>query len=336
MKILITTPYFAPSVGGIETVGNLLAEQFSALGNEVRILTLSRGNLAAKTNFKIIRSPSFYQILSSFFWADVVLQSHPSVRLDWPLLLFRKISVVIHHGLLSLASGSALRRYLLKTLCVRSRNVAVSLYVANSLPFPATVMLNPITHSSLFTAKTAERTADIVFLGRLVNEKKVEVLISAISVLHAMGKACRLTIIGSGPELVRLKQLVCELDLIQSVDFRGTIVGNALQDLLASHRILAIPSENEPFGLVALEGIAAGLVPVGSNSGGLPEAIGDCGVLFPPNDSFALADLISKLLESEEIREKYKSSATAHLMKHDKTVVAKRYLDIFSEEMANQ
>ena len=73
--------------------------------------------------------------------------------------------------------------------------------------------------------------------------------------------------------------------------------------LISGSEVFIISSRKEPFGLVALEAMAAGSPVVASNVGGIPEILQDgCGILVPPDDEKALADAIEKLLTNEDFR----------------------------------
>ena len=90
-----------------------------------------------------------------------------------------------------------------------------------------------------------------------------------------------LTVIGAGPELSALKERVTALNLTGRVKFTGGLTGNALVDELRQHKFILIPSKwREPFGVVALEGMAAGCIPIVADGGGLPDAVGNAGVIF--------------------------------------------------------
>ena len=90
----------------------------------------------------------------------------------------------------------------------------------------------------------------------------------------------------------------------------------------------------EPFGIVALEAIGCGCVVVGSAGGGLPEAIGPCGVTFPNHDAAALARRLAELLESGEKIAALRAAAPAHLDRHRRSVVAARYLQVFAQALS--
>jgi hypothetical protein len=96
MKVLIFTTCFAPSIGGIERLTELLATQFVELGHEVVLATLTAGHECRSCSFRVVRRPSTRQFLSLLRWCDVHLQANLSL---WHLhpLLFRK-AFVVHHG----------------------------------------------------------------------------------------------------------------------------------------------------------------------------------------------------------------------------------------------
>jgi glycosyltransferase involved in cell wall biosynthesis len=95
---------------------------------------------------------------------------------------------------------------------------------------------------------------------------------------------------------------------------------------------MVVPSLwNEPFGIVALEGIACGCVVVGSEGGGLKDAIGSCGETFPNGNVQALTNILAYLLTNPEQQAQYRKNAPTHLARHRKDNVTKAYLRIFEE-----
>src|SRR5262249_51889698 len=113
------------------------------------------------------------------------------------------------------------------------------------------------------------------------------------------------------------------------VTFTGVKTGSDLARFVARHRVMAVPSRwAEPFGIVALEGIACGCAVVGTALGGLPEAIGPCGVTVPHADTPAMGRAIRSLLEDDSLRADYRSSAMVHLARHSRSEVARSYLRV--------
>jgi len=101
----------------------------------------------------------------------------------------------------------------------------------------------------------------VCFIGRLVPYKGVDMLLEASAPLLKAGKM-RLDIIGDGPELERLRDLVTTLGVQSSVELAGWIEHQAVQDRLVRSEVFAFPSVREFGGGVALEVMALGLVPV--------------------------------------------------------------------------
>jgi glycosyltransferase involved in cell wall biosynthesis len=174
------------------------------------------------------------------------------------------------------------------------------------------------------------RDRELVFLGRLVSDKGCDVLIDALSILLARDLTPSLTIIGSGPAQETLKEQVKHLGLSGQVSFVGPLSGEPLVRLLNQHQIMVVPSRwDEPFGIVALEGIACGCFVIGSAGGGLREAIGECGVTFPNRNASALAELLHCTLTSRSTRLRNGNEIDMHLQRHRSHVIASSYSQIF-------
>jgi glycogen synthase len=330
LKLLISSHFFAPSVGGIEQVSGILAEEFAALGHEVRVITQTPAeNEPAGQRFSVIRQPSRGAVFGLLRWCDAYLQSNISVSTLWPALLLRKPTLVTYHTWVSRVDGGIgwqdrLKRLLAK--CV-SRNLAVSRPLAESISTKCGVVPNPYQDDLFVEDGSIKRDRELVFLGRLVSDKGADILVEALSVLKGRGLTPNLSIIGTGPEEAALKQHSGKLGLDGQITFLGKRTGTDLVRELNRHQIMVVPSRwSEPFGLVALEAIACGLVAVGSSRGGLADAIGPCGVIFPTGDATALADALEKLLRSPETWATYRQPASAHLARHTRRAVALEYL----------
>ncbi|MFM9161187.1 MAG: glycosyltransferase, partial [Dolichospermum sp.] len=103
------------------------------------------------------------------------------------------------------------------------------------------------------------------------------------------------------PEESKLIQQAKDLKINDQVTFAGVKLEHELTKLLNAHQIMVVPSLwNEPFGIVALEGIACGCVVVGSEGGGLKDAIGTCGVTFANGNVEQLTKILFDLLTHPE------------------------------------
>ena len=178
------------------------------------------------------------------------------------------------------------------------------------------------------------RERDIVFLARLVSDKGGDLTLEALARLKQHGLTPSLTIIGDGPERPSLEKWWRTLGLSEQVTFLGMRTGDDLVRLLNEHRIMVVPSRlAEPFGVVALEGIACGCALVGSESGGLADAIGPCGLTFPNNDASALADRLFQLLTDKMRCAELRSHCEEHLAKHTAAGIARAYLEVFNRAL---
>ena len=328
MKILFCSHVFAPSIGGIETVGRILAEEFSRAGSSVTVVTNTHGSEDCQA-YKVVRRPSLRQLRELACNTDVVFQNNISLKTLLPLLPARKPVVVVHHGCVTRPDGRrGWQEYLKLALLPLCHNIAVSESVASALPVKTVVIGNPFEAEKFAPFRETPRTKDIVFLGRLVSDKGCDLVLRALRLLKDEGISPSLTIIGDGTDMPVLKRLADELGILEQVKFQGAMGGGRGREV-AQHKIIVIPSTwAEPFGLVALEGIAAGCVPVASRAGGLPEAVGPCGMLFANGDVNALAAALKSLLASDSLRAELMAGSDRHLEHFQPERVAKEYLQL--------
>jgi 1,4-alpha-glucan branching enzyme len=143
----------------------------------------------------------------------------------------------------------------------------------------------------------------IVFLGRLVPEKGVQVLIEALPLILQKAGSVRLFIAGKGPYQSELAKLARGLGVDDQVNFVGFVNDHDRNQLLARSDVAVFPSLYEPFGIVALEAMAAGIPVVVSDTGGLQDIIehGVDGYCAPPGDATMLANYIAELLNNPEL-----------------------------------
>ena len=142
----------------------------------------------------------------------------------------------------------------------------------------------------------------IAYASLVAHYKGADVLVEALSLLHAAGIEFTATIAGGTfqPEFVKaLKQFVESEGLQESVHFPGALSRQELIQLYKTHNVLVFPSRfEEPFGISQIEAMAAGLTLVTSGTGGAKEIIaesGTDGLIFESENPFDLADSLSSL-----------------------------------------
>ena len=329
MKILFCSYLFAPGIGGVETVGRLLVKEFEAAGHEVRVVT----NTAGASANNILRCPSVSELCAAVHWADVVFHNNISLRSAAPLFILPRPWIVTHHTWLRRPDGSrAFPDFLKEVSLRRANNIAVSAALAAELPVKSRVLPNPYDAEAFHVRRDITRNRDLIFVGRLVSDKGGDVLLEAIAQLHRAGLNCNLTVVGDGPERGNLQSMAQRAGLEGTIEFLGSKSGADLGALLNQHRVMVVPSRwNEPFGLVALEGIACGCAVIGTSGGGLPAAIGLCGSTVPNGDASALAKEIQRVLCDPSGLVTYQRKAESHLKQHHPATVGQQYLELFEE-----
>lgn len=139
----------------------------------------------------------------------------------------------------------------------------------------------------------------IVFcIGRLVREKGIQVLLAAVPAILARHPKTKFIIAGKGPYEDELRRYAEHLGIAHRVYFTGYVDSDTRNALYSWATVAVFPSLYEPFGIVALEAMAAKVPVVVTNVGGLSEIVQDGvdGLKCPPDDPGALADKISQIL----------------------------------------
>lgn len=336
MKILLASHFFHPSIGGIERVSLMLAQEFVRLGHDVCVVTQTTEASGVEFPFRVVRRPGVAELWRLVRWCDVCFHNNIVLRMAWPLLLKRRPWVVAHHMWISRADGrlgwqDRLKRRLLR----HAANIAVSSSLARDVGLPMPIVGNPYDDRVFRRVVPArEREGELIFVGRLVSDKGVDLLLAALAQLKARGSPPQLTIVGGGPEEAALRTQTKTLGLQAHVSFAGVKTPEELSALLNVHRVMVAPSRRaEPFGLVALEGLACGCVVAGSSEGGLPEAIGPGGVTFPNGEVPALATALTRALALDADEPGFRREVEAHLMRYQPAEVARAYLAVFERAL---
>ncbi|MEY9095511.1 1,4-alpha-glucan branching protein domain-containing protein [Paenibacillus sp. RC84] len=153
----------------------------------------------------------------------------------------------------------------------------------------------------------------ILYLGRLVPEKNIPLLLAALPYVLEQFPETELIIAGTGPEAASIRELA--LPFGDRVRFTGFADEAAKAGLFAEADVCAIPSLYEPFGIVALEAMRAGVPLVASDTGGLAGLVEDGvdGFRLPPADPRAWAGKICLLLGDPELAALFTKRASAKL-----------------------
>jgi glycogen(starch) synthase len=336
MKIVITSLSYLPSLGGLENFMAGLAEEWSK-ENEVTVFTkVENFDIKLCLPYNIVRKFSLFTLFVAVLKADIFIEANISLKTCIVgLLNYKKWHVthqggyVNHQAVTPFFSKGFIKNY----LTYFSKNISCSNFVANSLLGNSIVIPNSYNHH-VFRLHSVNRTSySLVFLGRLVSDKGVDLLIQSLYFLNQKSEKFQLTIIGIGPEEKNLVNQVESLGLQEIVFFKGVLTGPALALELNKSEVMVIPSRwKEPFGIVALEGLACGCKIVCPDQGGLKEAAGESAYLYLHNDLDSLIDAIHNASNSLSINY-YDFKIQCHLDEHTQENIAQQYLFYFKSNL---
>ena len=147
----------------------------------------------------------------------------------------------------------------------------------------------------------------ILFVGRLVERKGVDVLVRALGRLSEMPDV-QLVVAGEGPCAARIRAVAEEVGVADRVRLLGRVDDAALEAAYRMADVFVLPAvvdekgDTEGLGVVLLEALGFGVPVIGSDAGGIPDIIrgGDTGWLVPPGDSEALARAIREVVTDPE------------------------------------
>lgn len=163
------------------------------------------------------------------------------------------------------------------------------------------------------SVKQKKKKYDIVFVGRLIHQKQVDLLIKSLALIKKENKKIRACIVGDGPDKEKLENLTKSLDLDENIKFTGFLKNKKqVYEKMKSSKIFVLPSLLEGFGIVVIEAMACSLPVIVTNTkyNASKELIDDNKNGFiVKNNPKALALAIKKLLKDKKLREETSKEA---------------------------
>jgi glycosyltransferase involved in cell wall biosynthesis len=364
MNLLIYSHYFAPSVGGVESIVQSLADGVAKLrtldGQREFHVTLvtetpAGGHDDTKFPFRVVRHPGVVHLWQLVRACDVIHSAGPAFLPMFLAWLARKAFVIEHHGYQATCPNGLFvhqpdraicpgyfqaGRYGECFRCLRSEfssgstaakllaimfprhwlaratatNIAVTKHVDGRQKLPHTKVVyhgieDPLPNPDRAIASQKLR---IAYVGRLVPEKGIPVLLEAAKILRAGGRDFEIRIIGDGSERPKLQELI-QRDNLESFTFiTGFLTGDAFARELQDISVVVMPSTwEETAGLAAIEQMVRGRLVIAADIGGLSEVLGDTGLKFAPGDAISLANCLGSVMDNPALIGNYGEKARA-------------------------
>ncbi|MDP2659308.1 MAG: glycosyltransferase [Dehalococcoidia bacterium] len=182
------------------------------------------------------------------------------------------------------------------------------------------------------------RRFTIGFAGRMVKEKGIQVLLEAVAGLQG---DWRLLLVGDGPLRQEIEGQAERLGIGSRVDFPGSFASGDMPARYAEMDALVVPSLTVPhwkeqFGRVIIEAMACGVPVVGSDSGEIPNVIGDAGLVCPEGDSIALRASLLRLMNSSGLRADLAQRGRARVLaRYTQRRVAEETVTLYQEVLGH-
>ena len=223
----------------------------------------------------------------------------------------------------SALKGWLLRRNLRSADAIASTSHAMARQVQRLVPTIGDIAITPFgVDLQRFQPAASERDAEVLTIGivkTLAPKYGIDLLLRAFAELIADDKvgACRLRIVGDGPQRAELEGLARELGIAAQTEFVGAVAHAEVPTWLNRFDIYAAPSrlDSESFGVAVIEASACALPVVVSDAGGLPEVVrdGETGLIVPRDDVVALQAALRRLVLDAALRERLGRAGRAHV-----------------------
>lgn len=215
---------------------------------------------------------------------------------------------------------------------MRRRILALGAREERLVSIPHGVWTRDFRPADTYAVRTAQ-TPYIAYIGSMIRRKGVDVLLEAFARIHPDFPQVRLRLAGTGPLLDDLKARAEALGISDAVDFVGVLRDRPKVEFLQQALFMVCPSRGEPFGIVNVEGLAAGVPVIATRVGGIPDIIlnGETGYLIELDNPADLAGRMSELLASEEKRMKMAARALTRAGEFDWETITARYEALYRE-----
>lgn len=358
LKVLMVIPTFDPVVGGAERQLQGIAAELSRLGHDITVVTRqlqgTPGTQQHDTGYKVLRLPTwglkFGFHFSLFRWLLVHAPAYDLIHchtLSGPAQICSLAGFIVRKPTLlkitRTGAGSQIAR--LRASPWRAivqrlwsmRHVAFVAITKDSLAELSSVGIDTercvlIPNGVQLTGPRpprASRPPTIIYTGRLIHRKRVDLLLSAFKEATA-GTHCRLIIVGTGPLQQQLEAESANAGLSSRVRFAGEVDHTTLHAYLREADVFVLPSESEGMSNSLLEAMAGGLAVIATDIEANRELIkhGENGLLF--REAEQLASMIRDVTHATDVGSMLGLAAQQTIRSgYSFPSVAARYVDFY-------
>jgi glycosyltransferase involved in cell wall biosynthesis len=181
---------------------------------------------------------------------------------------------------------------------------------------------------------------NILAVGYLIERKGFEYLIKAVKEVSKTHHNIKLTIVGSGPLEIQIKNHIKWLELDENIEIISNVSDQQLLEIYNSSDLFVLPSivdsqgNTEGLGVVLLEAMACKLPVIGSDIGGIPDIVHDGvnGILVPQKNILEISRAIIEIIENEELRQSIVENGYEMVKGHFSwEQIAREYITIYNE-----
>lgn len=329
LDILIVTSEAPPIVSGISTCVDRLARGLAGRGHNVSVLSSMQIRRVAVGEWRLSSFAAHWQRIARELRHFDVVNVHGPIPTMSDVFLrqmtklpshSRPAAVYTHHSPIDIPGASRMsegyNRYH-KSLALRADRIVASSYCyasehrtrygppVSTIPWGVDM---PVSEQPVIVPRSsaAAQKLRVLFVGQMRPYKGVPTLLAA-----AAGQEwVELTLVGRGPELADYQRLARRLGAT-NVRFTGRLPDQELLEQYQSNDVIVLPSVTraEAFGLVLLEGMANGCVPVASDLPGVRDVAGPTGFVAPPGDAEALRAALRQLADDSGLLAELKKAS---------------------------
>ncbi len=200
------------------------------------------------------------------------------------------------------------------------------------------IIPNGVDTDKFFPAESQHLSKPIHALAvcRLIERKRIDLLIKAVSIAKSLGHNFQLNIVGQGNLLDKLRSLAKNLDITENVNFLSRVLTGSMPDIYRDNHIFVMTSAHEGMSNAMLEAMASGLPIISTRCEGLDELINNNGIIVEETNAKKVAQA---MIEATNNQATFKQMAKASKLQADKftwNAVADQYIQIYRDVLANK